>query len=80
MQGGWLAGKALLYALALLLVGLLRHELSAWGIAIEKLQVPATVDEANGIIMATHRTGRWYAWSLWLVVAAAAYLGAAKPF
>ena len=76
----WLAVKALLYALAMLLVGLLRHELSSWGIAIEKLQRPETVDEANGIIMATHRKGRWYAWSLWLVVAAAAYLGVVKPF
>ena len=30
--------------------------------------------------MATHRKGRWFAWSLWLVVAAAAYLGVTKPF
>ena len=76
----WLSVKALLYAFALVLVGLLRHELSSWGVAIEKLQNPDTVAEANAIIMATHRKGRWYAWTLWLVVAAAAYMGVAKPF
>ena len=75
----WLAAKTLVYALALVLVALLRHELSAWGIAIEKLQNPATVDEANALIMKTHRTGRWYAWSLWSLVALAAWLGIAKP-
>lgn len=75
----WLAMKSLLYGVALGLVGLLRHELSSWGVAIEKLQTPATVDEANAIIMATHKKGRWYAWSLWLVVALAAYFGVAKP-
>ena len=40
LETDWLAAKALLYALALVLVGLLRHELSSWGIAIEK--TPAT--------------------------------------
>ena len=75
----WLSAKVLLYALALGLVGLLRHELGSWAVAIEKLQDPATVAEGNAIIMATHRTGRWYAWSLWCVVALAAYMGVAKP-
>jgi hypothetical protein len=75
----WLSVKVLLYALALVLVGLLRHELGSWAVAIEKLQDPATVAEGNAIIMATHRTGRWYAWSLWMVVALAAYMGVAKP-
>lgn len=75
----WLSVKLLLYGLALVLVGLLRHELGSWAVAIEKLQDPATVAEGNAIIMATHRTGRWYAWSLWVVVATAAYMGVAKP-
>lgn len=80
LETNWLAMKSLLYGIALGLVGLLRHELTSWGVAIEKLQTPATVDEANAIIMATHKKGRWYAWSLWLVVALAAYFGVAKPF
>ncbi len=75
----WLAAKTLVYALALVLVALLRHELSAWGVAIEKLQNSATVAEGNAIILKTHKTGRWYAWSLWALVALAAWLGIAKP-
>ena len=80
LQGDWLATKTLLYGFALLLVGLLRHELSSWGIAIEKLQHEDSVAEGNAIIMAPHKKGRWYAWSLWLTVALAAYLGVVKPF
>lgn len=75
----WLAAKTAVYALCLVLVVVLRHELSAWAIAIEQLQDPATVAEGNARIMKTHRTGRWYAWSLWALVALAAYLGVAKP-
>jgi len=76
----WLSVKALLYAFALVLVGLLRHELGSWAVAIEKLQHHETVAEANEIIMATHLKGRWYAWTLWVVVASAAYMGVVKPF
>lgn len=75
----WLAAKTLVYAVALVLVALLRHELSAWGVAIEKLQNPSTVAEGNAMILKTHKTGRWYAWSLWTLVALAAWLGIAKP-
>ena len=76
----WLMGKSLLYALAMVLVTLLRWELNVWGVALEKLASSETADEANAMIMAAHYKGRWYAWSLWLVVATAAFLGVAKPF
>ena len=75
----WLAAKTLVYAVALVRVALFRHELSAWGVAIEQLQKPATVAQGNALIMKTHKTGRWYAWSLWALVAFAAWLGIAKP-
>ncbi len=77
--GDWLAIKVLLYALAIVLVSLLRWELSAWGTAIAMLQKPETVDAANELIMHTHLKGRWYAWTLWTVVAAAALFGIARP-
>ena len=80
LGAGWLVGKSLLYALAMVLVTLLRWELSVWGIALAKLASPQTEADGNAMIMAAHLKGRWYAWSLWLVVAAAAFLGVAKPF
>lgn len=80
LSTGWLVGKSLLYALAMVLVTLLRWELGVWGVALEKLADPDSESDGNAMIMAAHLKGRWYAWSLWLVVASAAFLGVAKPF
>lgn len=75
----WLGLKAILYALCLVFVTLLRAELDAWMTALEKLRGHDGEREGNHLMMRRHRAGRWYARALWALLAAAAYLGIAGP-
>ena len=75
----WLGLKTVLYALCLVFVSLLRRELDSWMTALETLRGFGGEREGNSLMLRQHRAGRWYARSLWLLLAAAAYLGVAGP-
>jgi len=79
----WLAVKLLLFAgvitLGLLLRGVLRDWADGFGMLRRVGAGSAAATDANARIAAAHRRSTPYAMLLWLLVAAIAWLGVAKP-
>lgn len=81
----WLTAKWLLFAAVVLLGLLLRGVLRDWSSGFATLRAASSdprggdVERANELIRAAHRRSTPYAMLLWLLVAAIAFLGVAKP-
>jgi hypothetical protein len=78
----WLAAKLLLFAGVVTLGLLLRGVLRDWAAGFAALRQATQGDAAaaaNSRIAAAHRRAQPYAVMLWLLVAAIAFLGVAKP-
>jgi hypothetical protein len=75
----WLALKVLLYGCVIAAGVYLRSIIAAWGTGF-KLYADGQQRQANQLIAAAQRKGEYGANVLWLLVAAIAFLGVAKPF
>lgn len=75
----WLALKVLLYGCVIGAGVYLRSIIAAWGTGF-RLYADGQQQQANELIAAAQRKGEYGAYVLWLLVAAIAFLGVAKPF
>ena len=79
VYGNWLRVKMILFG-AVVAIGLvLRASIPPWLEAMAALADPASAEQGQATLEAVYRrAGRW-AHTLWLLVAAIAFLGTVKP-